>query len=163
MAMGSELDAILTLKNGRLVPDMHKHSKIIYPPEVLEFKQSTAGKINKQCDIYSIGAILYRMLIGTPPPHEVSEHISKKRLNQRSPTSNVYEVPYFFQGYILSNDMCYVMVKLLHQEQKHRYTSLAQVKTDLINLRDNIYSTPPMLRRLLGHPVLPSESMLLLT
>ena len=72
------------------------------------------GKINKQCDIYSVGAILYRLLIGVPPSFEIAEYINKKRLNEKSPDSNVYEVPYFFKDYILSNDMCYILIRLLH-------------------------------------------------
>lgn len=72
------------------------------------------NKINRQCDIYAVGAILYRLLLGTPPPPAIAEFIAKKRLNERSPDSNVYEVPYFFKDYILSNDMCYILVRLLH-------------------------------------------------
>ena len=105
-----------------------------------------------------MGAILYRLLLGTPPPLQISEFIAKKRLNEKSPDSNVYEVPYFFKDYILSNDMCYLLVRLLHQTPKYRIGDLDTVKEELLKLRDNIYSTPLMLRKILGHPLLPNES-----
>jgi serine/threonine protein kinase len=72
------------------------------------------SKINKQCDIYSVGAILYKLLIGVSPSLDISDFICKKRLNEKSPDSNVYEVPFFFKDYILSNDMCYILIRLLH-------------------------------------------------
>jgi len=53
----------------------------------------------------------------------------------------------------LSNDMCAILCKLLHQQAKHRYQSLADVRADLVRLRDNIHSTPAMLRLILGHPL----------
>lgn len=103
---------------------------------------------------------MYRLLIGAPPSLAIAEHIAKKRLNEKSPDSNVYEVPYFFKDYILSNDMCYIMTRLLHQNPKHRFSDLDEVKEELLKLRDNIYSTPCMLRKILGHPILPNESYL---
>ena len=116
------------------------------------------NKLNKQCDIYSLGAILFKLLLGRPPSLSISDYIAKKRLNERSPDSNVYEVPYFFKDYILSNDMCFILIRLLHQNPKYRYSSLDEVKEDLIKIRQNIYSTPSMLRKILGHPNLPNES-----
>ena len=37
-------------------------------------------KITKKCDIYSLGAILYRILIGAAPPAKIAELIGAKRL-----------------------------------------------------------------------------------
>ena len=79
------------------------------------------NKINKQSDIYAIGAILYRLLLGVSPVLEIAEHISKKRLHERSPEMNVYEIPYFLQNYVLSNDMCFIIAKLLSESPRHRY------------------------------------------
>lgn len=70
----------------------------------------------------------------------------------------MYEVPYFLEDYVLSNDMCAILCRLLHQQAKHRFQSLAELKAELVKLRDNIHSTPAMLRRILGHPLLAGES-----
>ncbi len=100
--------------------------------------------------------------MGVPPNLDISENISKKRLHEKSPETNVYQVPYFFQDYILSNDMCFILVRLLSENPKNRYQSLAQLRKDLMTLRDNIYATPPLLRRILGHPILPADKSLTL-
>ena len=105
-----------------------------------------------------MGAILYRLLIGSPPPTEISDHVLKKRLFEKTPDLNVFNVPYFFEGYILSNDMCYIVSKLLCASPRHRYMSLALLKKDLLKLKENIYQTPAMLRKVLGHPSLPQET-----
>ena len=71
----------------------------------------------------------------------------------------MFHVPYFFDNYILSNDMCYIVSKLLCGLPKYRYLTLTQLKKDLIKLKENIYSTPTLLRRVLSHPVLPQEGV----
>lgn len=110
-------------------------------------------------DIYSIGAILYKLLIGNPPDIEISDHITKKRMWDKSPDQNVFNVPYFFEKCILSNDMCYIVSKLLCGLPKYRYLSLSSLKKDLMKLKENIYSTPSLLRRVLSHPVMPQENL----
>jgi hypothetical protein len=45
--------------------------------------------------------------------------------------------------------------KLLCGTPKHRYLSLGQLKQDLLKLKEDLYSTPVLLRRVLSHPVLP--------
>jgi serine/threonine protein kinase len=142
LVLGQELEDLLAPKNGRLLLQGgggDDPSILGFAPEVAEFYASNKEKINRQCDIYAVGAILYRLLLGEPPGPEIADFIQKKRLNEKSPQSNVYEVPYFFKDYILSNEMCFIIVRLLHQSPKHRYSSLAQVKEDLLNLRENIY------------------------
>ena len=71
----------------------------------------------------------------------------------------MFHVPYFFDNYILSNDMCYIVSKLLCGLPKYRYLSLSSLKKDLMKLKENIYSTPSLLRRVLSHPVLPQENL----
>lgn len=73
----------------------------------------------------------------------------------------MFNVPYFFDNYILSNDMCYIVSKLLCGTSRNRYLSLSELRKDLIKLKENIYSTPSLLRRVLSHPVLPTESQTL--
>ena len=110
----------------------------MFNPDVTEFHKSNKDKINKQCDIYAIGAILFRLLLGVPPSPEIAEHIAKNRLSDKTPKSNVYEVPYFLNDFVLSNDMCHIICRLLHMAPKHRYPSLVDLRTDLLRLKENI-------------------------
>ena len=103
---------------------MYDPNNIAFAPEVIEFHNANKTKITDLSDIYAIGAILYRLLIGSPPPMDISDHIVKKRLYEKSPEQNVFHVPFFFQGYVLSNDMCYIVSKLLSATPKQRYLSL---------------------------------------
>ena len=81
-------------------------------------------KITKKSDIYSLGAILYKIIIGVPPPAKVPQLIGQKRLHEHVPQQNVYEVPFFAQNRVLSNDMCTILVRLLHENSKYRYKDL---------------------------------------
>jgi hypothetical protein len=71
---------------------------------------------------------------------------------------NVYKVPSFFKNYNLSNDMIYIIVKLLHQNPQYRFQSLKEVRDELIKLEKNIVMTPLILRQLVSHPILPGEN-----
>jgi serine/threonine protein kinase len=110
--LGKELETITQTRNGKI--DMSS-------PEILEFIANNKDKIDKQSDIYAVGAILYKLLLGKPPSHDIADYINKKRLNEKKPDSNVYEVPFFFKDYILSNDMCYILIRLLHQKPDCRF------------------------------------------
>lgn len=112
LRLGEELDGIAGLRNGKLDDSS---------PEILEFAMNSRDKIKLASDVYSVGAMLFRLLMGQPPSPEISDHIHKKRLNDKTPDANVYEVPFFLKDFILSNDMCYILIKLLNQQQKHRY------------------------------------------
>ena len=66
------------------------------------------------CDIYSIGAIIFKLLTGNAPHSKISKEIAEKQLHRNTPSQNVFNLPLFFQDYILSNDMIYIIIKLLH-------------------------------------------------
>ena len=101
---------------------------------------------------------MYKLLLGRAPDIKISKIIADKRLHENSPSQNVYNLPEFFEGYILSNEMIYIIVQLLHQNPQHRYKALDDVRRDLLTLKENIRSTPAILRQLLGHPVLPEAN-----
>ena len=67
---------------------------------------SSKDKMNRQSDIYSIGAIMFRLLLDSPPPKEVSEYIFANKMHKENPESNVYNIPYFCENFIMSNELC---------------------------------------------------------
>ena len=146
--MGQELMDIAMGRSGRMDPESQA---------IQEFMQESGAKISQKCDLYSMGAILHRCLLGLAPAPQIADYIAKERLQDHSPESNIYEEPYFMKGRVLSNQMCKILVHLLHKEPAHRYEDLETIKQALLELRKNIFSTPKILRELLRHPVLPGE------
>ena len=58
---------------------------------------------------------------------------------------------------MLSNDIIYILVKLLHADVNLRYQNISEVRKALETLLDNIAATPVNLRSLLGHPILKDD------
>ena len=59
----------------------------------------------------------------------------------------------------MSNEMCYILARLLSENPKNRYTDLHEIKQALLKLRKSIFETPKIMRELLRHPVLPGETL----
>ena len=90
-------------------------------PEFQEFMSSNRSKISILSDIYAIGSILFRILFGIPPTATISEQIDSLRLQKQVPDNSKYDVPFFAQKRILSNELCQALVHLLHKNPKYRY------------------------------------------
>ena len=90
-------------------------------PDIQEFLCNSDNKITSQSDIYAIGAILFRLLFGIPPTHQVADSIDNYRMQQRSPEANVYEVPFFAMKRVISNELCQILIHLLHKNPKYRF------------------------------------------
>lgn len=82
--------------------------------EIQDFMNENEQKISQKCDLYSIGAILYRCLLGKAPTPKICEQIAIERMHKQSPEANIYEEPFFVKGRVLSNQMCKILVHLLH-------------------------------------------------
>lgn len=75
---------------------------------------------------------MFRLLLDSPPPKKVSEHISMHNLDNETPNNNVFNVPYFCEDFIMSNELCQILVNLLHKKPSHRYSDIDKVREDLI-------------------------------
>ena len=117
--MGQELMDIAMAHNGRI--DVESQ-------DIQDFIQENALKISSKCDLYSLGAIMYRCLLGQAPMHKISEFINKQRLQDHSPEANIYDEPYFVSNRVLSNHMCKILVHLLHEDPAHRFRDLDAIK-----------------------------------
>ena len=153
MQVAAELADIAYQRNGKIDETQH---------EVQDFYASNfnqkQNKITQQCDIFSIGAIIFQLLLGQPPSQKTIKFINDNRLHENTPKGNVYKVPPFFKDYILSNDMIYIIVKLLCQDPNNRFQNIQDVRQQFVTLRQNIEQTPVILRQILGHPILPNEN-----
>lgn len=81
---------------------------------------------------------MFKLLLGRAPTQSISKYIAENNLHETSANNNVYEIPYFFKDFILSNDMCQIIVKLLHENPLHRYQNLYHLREDLVKLKENI-------------------------
>ena len=119
------------------------------------------GKLTFSCDIFSIGVILFRCLIGITPPtsfyESLADFLKAEGANEKKPTDNIYIPPTFLQKYILSDGMCYILTRLLHPNPKMRYSSLYEVRKVLLELQHSIRTIPRLLRDVLGHPKIPDN------
>lgn len=146
--IGKELQEIANLHNGKIDS---------FSADVNELFATNSQKITEHCDIYSIGAILYSLLLGEAPDPSVSQRIFEENMHLDSPENNVYHIPYFLENRIVSNEMADILVHLLHKDPEKRYDKLTLVKADLLKLRKNIFETPLLMRQVLKHPILDSE------
>ena len=148
LQVGNELNEITSNSNGMI----DETSQAIN-----DFKLENECKVNKKCDFYSLGAILYKCLFGEPPELSVAQSIASKRLFLQEPDKNIYQVPFFSHKKIISDQMCFILVRLLCENPKYRFEDLGEIKQSLLQLRKSIFQTPKLLRTLLKHPVLPGE------
>ena len=95
-------------------------------------------RIQKVCDIYALGAILFKLILGRAPTQQISHYIAENKMHIIDKQSNVYEIPYFFKDFVLSNDICQIIVRMLHRDQQHRFQTLQEVRDELSKLQENI-------------------------
>ena len=115
--LGEKFDIILREHNGKI--DMEK-------PELFDFYNQAKKRLSVAWDIFSIGVILFRCLIGSTPPQSFYESLSK--LDDSKPSDNLYNCPSFLQKYVLSNDMWYILSRLLNPNPSSRYSTLYELR-----------------------------------
>lgn len=129
--------------------------------EIQEFllmkKHLKSNGISKLCDIYSIGALIFKLLMGRAPTLHLAKYINQNNLHELEGSKNVYETPFFMKDFIVSDDMCQILVKLLHENPACRFQSIKELRFSLVQLRENILQTPLILRKIVGHPTMPNE------
>jgi hypothetical protein len=67
---------------------------------------------------------MFKLLFGYPPPLSVTEQIDSLRLHQQHPERNIFDVPFFAKKRVISDDLCQILVHLLHKNNKYRYQNL---------------------------------------
>ena len=111
----------------------------------------TTGKIpqmpiNEQCDLYSIGAMLFTALTGKPPV-TFSEDTAYLYENDRVP----WQCPKELDKIIISNGMAQFLTKILAKNPKNRHKNIAEVREDLVNLKTSLIKIPKTMMRSLEH------------
>jgi eukaryotic-like serine/threonine-protein kinase len=128
---------------------MARVSTRVLTPEYASPEQVRGDAITTAADIYSLGAVLYRLLTGGPPhmveglaPLEAARKISEQEV---PPASNV------------PPDVSAILTKALHTDPQHRYRSADELSNDIQRYLDGkpvlaasdsfAYKTAKFLRR----------------
>ncbi len=91
-----------------------------------------APKITPKSDLFSVGAIMYRMVTGSTPSLSFCKNIAAHNLLASAPSDDTFELPAPLSEYIISNDFGYILLKLLSEDPSERYADLLQLKNDLL-------------------------------
>ena len=96
-------------------------------PDYASPEQVTGGRVSTATDIYSLGAVLYRLLTGMPP-HEFEEHSPTaiaSAVATREVTRPSKRAPE------LKGDLEFILMKALRKDPQERYTTVEQFAEDL--------------------------------
>jgi serine/threonine protein kinase len=96
-------------------------------PDYASPEQVTGGRISTATDIYSLGAVLYRLLTGKPP-HEFEEHSPHAIVSvvtTREVTRPSKRAPE------LKGDLEFILLKALRKDPQERYATVEQFAEDL--------------------------------
>jgi len=127
-------------------------------PEHKEFadEYKRTGKIPKhniteQCDIYSIGAIIYKALTGNAPVTFSEDMASHPGLSPYRDLLDDWECPKSLDSLIISNGMAHFLIRILAKDITARHKDIKQVKDELERLKAMIERIPKPLLKGLEH------------
>jgi tetratricopeptide (TPR) repeat protein/predicted Ser/Thr protein kinase len=96
-------------------------------PDYASPEQVTGGRVSTATDIYSMGAVLYRLLTGKPP-HEFEEH-SREAIASTVTTREVTQPSKLAPE--LKGDLEFILLKALRKDPQERYATVEQFAEDL--------------------------------
>ena len=106
-------DIVVPHRNGKIEVDSYEIEEFLL---LKKYQQP----ITKRSDIFSIGAILFKLLVGRAPTPLISTYINDNKLFLAKKNQNVYLTPFFLKDFIVSDDMCQILIKLLAENPDHR-------------------------------------------
>lgn len=106
------------------------------------------SKIEPECDLYSIGALLYIAITGKPP-----KDFSIKTSTQSAALegTETLEIPKHLRDFVISNSMCMFLIKILALDSKNRYKNISQARNELMKIKMLLESIPLELMQSLEH------------
>lgn len=106
--------------------DLTATGNVVGTPRYMAPEQMVSGNlIGPTADIYSLGAILFQLLTGSPPFHDTEVHALHNAVVNRPATR-----PSRLRSGI-SNDLDAIVLKCLEKAPEHRYQSAAELADDL--------------------------------
>jgi len=102
-------------------------------PEYASPEQATGGRVTTGTDIYSLGAVLYRLLTGESP-HQFTRDEDGARTSI-IPTGKIK--PPSKLAPVLKGDLEFILLKALRPDPRERYTTVEQLAEDLENFLES--------------------------
>ena len=99
-------------------------------PEYMAPEQATGGAMDQRSDIYSVGALLYEMVVGTPPQQRGGVVAGPKQLRQDLP-----------------EELDRIVLRALAPDPEQRYQTMRQLEYDLVKA---LWGRPRAVAELLG-------------
>mmetsp|Transcript_26594 Transcript_26594/g.47773 ORF Transcript_26594/g.47773 Transcript_26594/m.47773 type:complete len:850 (+) Transcript_26594:141-2690(+) len=110
-----------------------------------------ADTIDEQCDLYSIGAIMFLALTGKPPTNFSEELRDKPELLEERDLVHEWKCPEAFANLVMTNGMASLLIQLLSPFNEVRHKSITEVRTALNSLMNQLKFIPDKLLKALGH------------
>lgn len=112
---------------------------VVGTPDYMSPEQARAGNISSQSDIFSLGAVLYKITTGTEPFHGRSALDVMKAIVYKEPIRPVKVNP------VVDHDMEVIILKALEKDPERRFADTEQFAQDLERYLNNepIQSRPP--------------------
>jgi len=112
-----------------LTADSTASSMCILTPDYASPEQVSGGPVSTATDIYSLGAVLYKLLTGAAPNQfegDSAAAIALGIFNGKIPSPSTLNPG-------LKNDLEFILMKALRKEPQERYSTIEQLSEDLDN------------------------------
>lgn len=136
-----------TFRDEKYLPPEHKELADDYRKTNKIPKQ----EITNQCDLYSVGAILYRSLTGKPPINFSEETLEHPNHTHERDLLGEWSCPKDFENLCISNGMASFLIKALAKDLFHRHKTIKEMRDDLIYLSTRMSKIPKPLLKGLDH------------
>jgi serine/threonine protein kinase len=136
-----------TFRDEKYLPPEHKE----LAEEYRKTNKIPKQEITNQCDLYSIGAIIYRALTGKPPASFSEDTQDHPNHTSERDLLGEWTCPQELEQLCISNGMASFLIKALAKDLTHRHKSIKEMRDDLVHLSTRLSKIPKPLLKGLEH------------
>lgn len=120
-------------------------SQFMGTPEYMSPEQTAEKEIDIRADIYSLGVILFELLVGHPPFVLASTSLEAVLLFLKRVREETAPIPSSAASVEIPNDLDWIVSKAIEKERDRRYRSVGELRNDLRRFCKNepVEARPP--------------------